>query len=278
VTKWLDSGEGRIRVVNLYGPTECTMVKFFHFVSRSDVERGFIPIGRPIPGASALVLGEEGKPCAPGEIGELYIRSAFLTLGYYRRPELTREAFPPDPLGEGTDGKMYRTGDLVRLREDGALEFIGRKDFQLKIRGVRVEPGEIESRLLELDGVRAAVVVGREDRPGEQSLVAYVVPADRALPSTELRGFLKERLPEAMVPSSFVVLESLPLTRTGKVDRGALPAPGPERPELGSPFVRPRTATEEKLASIWADLLRLDKIGVEDDFFADGHASGLAHP
>jgi len=270
VTKWLDSGEGRIRVVNLYGPTECTMVKFFHFVSRSDVERGFIPIGRPIPGASALVLGEEGKPCAPGEIGELYIRSAFLTLGYYRRPELTREAFPPDPLGEGTDGKMYRTGDLVRLREDGALEFIGRKDFQLKIRGVRVEPGEIESRLLELDGVRAAVVVGREDRPGEQSLVAYVVPADRALPSTELRGFLKERLPEAMVPSSFVVLESLPLTRTGKVDRGALPAPGPERPELSSPFVRPRTATEEKLASIWADLLRLDKIGVEDDFFELG--------
>ena len=276
VTKWLESGEGRIQVVNLYGPTECTMVKFFHFVSRSDVERGLIPIGKPLPGAGALVLGEDGKPCSPGEIGELYIRSAFLTLGYYRRPELTRQAFPPDPLGEGTDARMYKTGDLVRLLEDGTLEFIGRKDLQLKIRGVRVEPGEIEGRLLEHEGVRAAVVVGRQDRLGEQRLVAYVVPAGQPPRSTELRAFLKERLPDAMVPSSFQVLDSLPLTRTGKVDRGALPAPGPERPDLDSPFVRPRNSTEETLVSIWADLLGLANVGVEDDFFELGGNSLVA--
>ena len=284
VTKWLDSGEGQIQVVNLYGPTESTLVKFFHFVSRSDVERGLIPIGKPMPGASALVLGEDGEPCTPGEIGELYIRSAFLTLGYHRRPELTREAFPPDPLGEGTDARMYKTGDLVRLLEDGTLEFIGRKDLQLKIRGVRVEPGEIESRLLEHERVRAAVVVGREDRLGEQRLVAYVAPAGQALLSTELRGFLRERLPEAMVPSSFVFLESLPLTRTGKVDRGALPAPGSGEARTR---LAPRASSNGDRRETRLDLGRSTGAGRyrrRGRFLrarrklAGGHAGGLAHP
>ncbi|HEX2092675.1 MAG TPA: amino acid adenylation domain-containing protein, partial [Longimicrobiaceae bacterium] len=252
----------------LYGPTEATIICAAYPVPASGPLRGN-PIGAPLPGVRLRVCDAAGEPVPVGVRGEIWISGGGVARGYLGRAELTADRFV---TVEGE--RAYRTGDLGRWRPDGTLEFVGRVDEQVKIRGFRVEPGEVEAALLGIPGVREAVVVAREELPGERRLVAYLVMGGGAEPGTrELRGSLREHLPEYMVPSAFVVLDVLPVTANGKVDRAALPAPEPGR---DGTYVAPRTPLEERLAAIWAEVLGVGRVGVEDDFFALGGHSLLA--
>ncbi|HSG41035.1 MAG TPA: amino acid adenylation domain-containing protein, partial [Thermoanaerobaculia bacterium] len=243
---------------NVYGPTETTV-----WSTAEEVGEGPITIGRPIANTAVYVMDAWGQPSPAGVPGELLIGGAGLARGYLERPELTAERFVPDPSGEGT--RLYRTGDLARFRADGRLDHLGRLDHQVKVRGFRVELGEIEAELGRHPEVTAAVVVAREDR-----LVAYVVGD---APAEALRESLKSRLPAYMVPSAFVFLEALPLTPNGKVDRKALPEPGAGTAEL---LAGPLTPAEELLAGIWCDVLGLERVGVHQDFFELGGHSLIA--
>jgi non-ribosomal peptide synthase protein (TIGR01720 family) len=210
--------------------------------------------------------------------GELFLAGAGITRGYLGRPDLTADAFRPDPFAAEPGGRLYRTGDLaVRLPPDGEIEFLGRADHQVKLRGYRLELGEIEAALLRHPDLREAVVVLREDRPGDRRLVAYAVPQPGRAPGvSELRAFVAERLPQYMIPAAFVTLSALPVLASGKVDRAALPVPESDRPELGSSYSEPRTPAEETLAAVWAQVLRLDRVGVHDNFFELGGDSILS--
>jgi acyl-coenzyme A synthetase/AMP-(fatty) acid ligase/acyl carrier protein len=235
-------------VWNLYGPTETT-------------------IWSTVDGSL--------EPAPIGVVGELYIGGAGLARGYANRAGLTAERFIPSPFGRGE--RLYRTGDLARWRPEGELEYLGRIDHQVKLRGFRIELGEIETALAEHPEVRQAVVVAREDGPGDKRLVTYVVVADEAATDVgALRAHLKQSLPDYMVPASFVALASLPLTPNGKVDRKALPAPEAGEGVAREAYVAPRTPTEEMLASIWCEVLKLDRVGVHDNFFELGGHSLLA--
>ncbi|HKV11036.1 MAG TPA: amino acid adenylation domain-containing protein, partial [Thermoanaerobaculia bacterium] len=253
---------------NVYGPTETTIWSSIHRVAEADA----IPIGLPIANTSIHLLDRRMEPVPLGVSGELLIGGAGLARGYLNRPDLTAERFVPDPFSSGE--RLYRTGDLARRLPGGEIEFLGRADHQVKIRGFRVEPGEIEAALAEDPAVRQAVVVLREDAPGDQRLVAYVV-WEEAGDVARLRDLLKSRLPAYMVPSAFVELSALPLTPSGKVDRRALPQPDAGRVDEAA-FVAPRTPTEAALAGIWADVLGGERIGVHDDFFDRGGHSLLA--
>jgi amino acid adenylation domain-containing protein len=274
VKKWMDIFGERVQLVNFYGATESTMIKFFYPIKRADTERKFIPVGKPMEGARALVLGADGKACPPGSVGEIYIRTPYLSLGYYNQPELTREVFVQNPFSDDPQDLVYKTGDLGRLLADGNFEFLGRKDFQVKVRGVRVELGEIENLLRHLEGVKDVVVVEARGAREEPFLCAYVV-ADPALETDRLREHLLAYLPANIVPSVFVRLDALPLTLNGKVDRRALPPPEKERPKK-TPYAAPRTPTEESLALIWGELLGIERVGIDDDFFELGGHSLLA--
>ena len=267
------------RLLNGYGPTESTTFASCHPVVAGGL-RDSVPIGRPIANTRAYVLDGHMGPVPVGVPGELYLGGAGLARGYLGRPGLTAERFVPDPFGPAyggeLGGRLYRTGDRVRWRADGVLEFLGRMDDQIKLRGHRVEPGEVEASLREHPAVRAAVVVAREEIPGEKRLVAYLVPEQPALEVGELRGFLQQRLPDFMVPSAFVVLEELPLSPNGKVDRGMLPPPVGELSDSAEPFLTPRSPIEELLAGIWAAVLRIDRVGIHDNFFELGGHSLLA--
>ncbi len=268
VRRWMEVFGERAQLVNLYGPSETTMTKLFYRVRPADRAAAAIPIGRPMDGARVVVLGESGAVCPPGVAGEILIRTPFRSLGYLDRPELTREVFVPNPLSGDPRDIVYRTGDLGRLRDDDELEFLGRRDDQVKIRGVRVEPAEAAGALREHPRVRDAVVVAfeRDDGP---ALCAYAA-ADGDVAPEELRAFLQRSLPESLVPAAFVVLDRLPRTLTGKVDRAALPPP-PARER--QPYVAPRTPAEELLAGLWQDLLRSGPVGIHDNFFAlSGHS------
>ncbi|MBW8876934.1 MAG: amino acid adenylation domain-containing protein [Acidobacteria bacterium] len=268
------------RLVNTYGPTETTIVATRHELAGSAPDVSTIPIGRPIAGARVYVVDRRLQPVPPGVAGELLVGGAGLSRGYLGRPELTAAAFVPDPFGTVPGDRLYRTGDLVRYLSGGVLEFLGRIDGQVKIRGFRVETGEIESALTAHPRVRAAAVALREDDPGSPRLVAYVVPAGEpgAEPPTtsELRRFLADRLPEHMMPAAFVILESLPRTGSGKVDRRALPRPEGERPRLEREYVPPASEVEEALVEIWAETLGIARVGVQDNFFELGGHSLLA--
>ncbi|RPI03271.1 MAG: acyl-CoA synthetase, partial [Zetaproteobacteria bacterium] len=237
---------------------------------------GVVPGGYPIADTEILLLDDDGAPVGGDRIGELAIRSRFGAVGYWRRPDLTHATFLPDPAGG--DARIYRTGDLGRRGPDGCLFHLGRQDFQVKIRGHRVEVAEVETALIEMGGVKEAVVVGREATPGEKRLVAYVVPAGaRRVPTvTELRRLLGDKLPDYMVPSVFVTLETLPRTATGKVDRRALPPPDGTRPALDTLYAAPRNPVEEWLSKTWAEVLRLDRVGRDDTFLDLGGDSLLA--
>ncbi|HEX2207305.1 MAG TPA: amino acid adenylation domain-containing protein [Longimicrobium sp.] len=257
-------------VWNVYGPTETTVWSAAARAGAADP----IPLGDAIANTTLYVLEPAGSPAPLGVPGELFIGGAGLTRGYLGRPGLTAERFVPDPFG-APGSRLYRTGDRARRKTDGVLEFLGRVDFQVKLRGFRVEPGEIEAALRAHPSVGGAVARVRGEGAAAR-LVAYVVPRDPDAPpaGTELRAALRERLPEYMVPSTFVVVDAFPLTPSGKIDRRALPAPDAQ-PE-GRAFAAPRTPREEALAEVWREVLGVERVGVEDDFFELGGHSLLA--
>ncbi|MER7707475.1 amino acid adenylation domain-containing protein [Kitasatospora sp. NPDC097605] len=261
-----------LRVRHLYGPTETTLCATWQLIGPGDEPGDVLPIGRPLAGRRAYVLDAFLQPVAPEVTGELYLAGAGLALGYPGDRGATSERFVADPFAPGE--RMYRTGDLARWSEQGELLFAGRADFQVKIRGYRVEPAEIETALTEAPRVAQAVVVAREDRPGEKRLVAYVIAEPEQAPEPEaLRGHLAARLPEFMVPAAVVVLDALPLTINGKLDREALPAPE----FSGKPAGRePRTEAERVLCDLFAEILGLDRVGAEDSFFELGGDSILS--
>ncbi|HLM68681.1 MAG TPA: amino acid adenylation domain-containing protein, partial [Longimicrobium sp.] len=268
--EWVDRhGTDRPRLVNMYGITETTVHVTYRPLSREDVFEGAgSPIGVRIPDLRLYVCDANLRPLPVGVPGELYVGGAGVARGYLNRPELTAQRFVRNPFGEGT---LYRTGDRVRWLADGTLEYLGRLDEQVKIRGFRIELGEIESALLDHEGVREAAVVVREDVPGDKRIVAYLVgDAD----ADSLRAHLRQRLPEYIVPAAFVPMDVLPLTPNGKLDRRALPAPAGGGSERA--YVPPRTPTEQVLAGIWAEVLTLERVGAEDDFFDLGGHSLMA--
>jgi amino acid adenylation domain-containing protein len=264
---------------NLYGPTETTIWSAVHKVEpqkSAESQNGFVSIGRPIANTQIYLLDSQKELVPIGIPGELHIGGDGLARGYLNRPELTAEKFIPNPFSDDTGARLYKTGDLARYRPDGNIEYLGRIDYQVKIRGFRIELGEIEAVLSQHQGVRETVVIVREDNPGSPSLVAYVVPSSKPAPTiAQLRRFLIEKLPNYMVPTAFVLLETLPLTPNGKVDRRALPAPEPTRPESTVSLVPPRTPVEEMLASIWLQVLGIEQVGIYDNFFELGGHSLL---
>jgi amino acid adenylation domain-containing protein len=265
------------RIVNGYGPTENTTFTCCHTVTSGSEIGASVPIGHPITDTRVYVLDSRMQPVPMGVAGELYTGGEGLAWGYVAHPEWTAERFVPDPFSEEAGARLYRTGDLVRWRSDGELEYLGRLDHQVKVRGFRIELGEIESALRSHPSVREAVVLAREDDPGERRLVAYMVseqPGD--LESAQLQRFLQCSLPDYMLPAAFVTLDALPLTSNGKVDRKALPAPGMKRPEELRGYVAPRTELETTLAGIWCEVLRLERVSVLDSFFDLGGHSLLA--
>jgi non-ribosomal peptide synthetase component F len=273
------------RLLNAYGPTETTITATtFEVPLQSDALwcRQRVPIGRPLVNRTAYILDRCGNPVPIGVPGELYIGGAGLARGYLDRPELDAVKFIADPFSAEPAARLYRTGDLACYRPDGNIEFLGRLDQQVKIRGIRVELGEIEAALNQHPAVRDAIALvwdqeirGRQgtDRP----LVAYIaLHPGESLTVGELQGFLREKLPAFMLPSAYMFLESLPINVSGKLDRRALPAPDLTRPDLTAPFVAPRTPVEEELARIWAQVLGVERVGIHDNFFELGGHSLLA--
>ncbi|MBT2417247.1 amino acid adenylation domain-containing protein [Streptomyces sp. ISL-22] len=275
----------QLRLSNGYGPVEGMVFLTVHPVTAEEVRDGRpVPIGRPLNGKRLLVLDERLRPVPDGETGELYAAGAGVALGYCGRPELTAERFVADPYGpagagappspSGQGGRMYRTGDLVRRRADGVLEYLGRADAQVKIRGFRVEPGEVETVLTGHPDVVRAAVVARPDATGDKRLIAYVVPREgrrQPLSERELRDHAARVLADYLVPAAFVLLDALPLTPNGKLDRTALPEPGPVTGSLGSTAARqPSGAAEKALCGLFSEVLRVESVGPDDDFFALG--------
>lgn len=266
-------------IINMYGPTETTVWSSTYPVSQ---EQRTIPIGRPIANTQLYILDRNMQPVPVGVAGEFFIGGDGVARGYLNRPELTAERFIDDPFSDEPDARLYRTGDLARYRPDGNIEFLGRIDHQVKIRGHRIELGEIEAVLGQHPAVREAVVIAREDVPGDplalsgagKRLVAYIIPHQkRGMSSSELRDYLKKKLPEFMVPSNFVTLDAFPLTPNGKVNRRALPIPKSVRPELENDYVAPRSSTEKVVAKLWSQVLGIEKIGRYDNFFdLGGHS------
>jgi amino acid adenylation domain-containing protein len=262
-----------VEVWNMYGPTETTVWSTSAHIT--DASRA-MTIGYPIANTRVRIMDTRGALCPIGVPGELCIGGDGVAVGYWNRPDLTTERFVPDPFSAVPGARMYRTGDRARYRADGSIEFVGRLDNQVKIRGFRIEPGEVETVLGGHASVRQAVVLCRQDSPGDQRLVAYVVPADDAGIDVEsLRRFLRTRLPDYMQPAAYVVLEQLPLTPAGKLDRKALLAPQYGRAASDS-FVEPRDVLEELIAQVWREVLRIERIGVHDNFFESGGHSLLA--
>ncbi|MBZ4423049.1 non-ribosomal peptide synthase/polyketide synthase, partial [Myxococcus sp. RHSTA-1-4] len=267
--------ELKIPVTACYGPTESTTFTSCFRMTEPSQPGNSVPIGRPIANTQVYLLDGNGQPVPAGVPGELFVGGDGLARGYLHA-DLTAERFVPNPFSNVPGARLYRTGDLARWRHDGVLEFLGRGDTQVKVRGYRVEPSEVEAALQKHPGVRECVVVARPDGAGGKRLVAYVSGGTPAPTVAELRSFLAQRLPEYMVPAAFMVLDALPLTPNGKVDRRALPDLGNERPELEQGYLAPRTPTEEKLAGLWAEVLGVERVGIHDGFFELGGHSLLA--
>jgi amino acid adenylation domain-containing protein len=268
----------RVALHNLYGPTEATVDVTAWTCPPGVPQQANPPIGRPIANTQIYILDNSREPVPIGAVGELYIGGVQVARGYLNRVELTAEKFLPDPFTSSPEGRMYRTGDLARWLEDGNIEYLGRNDFQVKLRGFRIELGEVEARLAEHPGVREAVVIAREDTPGDQRLVAYYTEEPRGsnqFRRDALRRSLAAKLPDYMVPTAFVRLESLPVTVNGKLDRKALPAPGSDA-YVSLAHESPVGETETMLAEIWAEFLKLDRVGRRDNFFELGGHSLLA--
>jgi len=255
------------RLTNMYGPTETTI-----WSTTQEVEDpGNIPIGRPIANTDIYILDENRQPTPIGVPGDLFIGGQGVVRGYLNRPDLTDERFIPNPFKD--DGsRMYWTGDLAKYRDDGVIEFLGRIDHQVKIRGYRIELGEIEAMLGNHEAVRDCVLLLREDNPGDQRLVAYMVPQGAAPDANDIREHLRKNLPEYMVPNDVVILDAMPLTPNGKLDRKQLPVPGTSQSATAE-YEAPEDQLQETIVNIWQETLHLDKIGVKDNFFdLGGHS------
>jgi acyl-coenzyme A synthetase/AMP-(fatty) acid ligase/acyl carrier protein len=263
-----------IELINEYGPTETTVGCCVYRVPSDKIQTGAIPIGRPIANTQVYILDAYRNPVPIGVIGEIYIGGDGVARGYLNRPELTAERFIFHSLDGEPAQRLYRTGDLARYLADGNIEFIGRADNQVKIRGFRIELGEIEAVLAQHPAIQQAVVLARTDTPADLRLVAYTVNANGYSPSArDLLSFLRRKLPDYMVPSAFVLLESFPLTANGKIDRKALPPPDRNSADMARHYVAPRNTTERIVAGIWAEILGRKRIGIHDNFFdLGGHS------
>jgi thioester reductase-like protein len=265
------------RLINSYGLTEATIDSAYFESTDLDLPQDRpVPIGRPFANTRIHILDHNLQPVPAGVPGELHVGGSGVARGYFKDPELTAKKFISDPFSGRPGERLFRSGDLARYLPDGRIELLGRIDHQVKVRGFRIEPGEIECVLCQHPGVRQAIVVAHGDTPESKRLVAYLTGLDPAPAPQELRAFLKEKLPEYMVPSSFLMLEALPLSPNGKVDRKALPAPERPRAELSRSFEPPRSDLEKTLAGIWAEVLQLDQVGIRDNFFdLGGHSLAL---
>ena len=264
-------------VWNLYGPTETTIWSTVKRLSSDTPFAEVIPIGHPIANTQLHILDKHLQPVPIGVPGEIHIGGDGLARGYLNRPELTAEKFIAHPFSDDSGSRLYKTGDLARYQPDGTIEFLGRIDHQVKLRGFRIELGEIEVVLETYPGINIAVASVREDQPGDKRLIAYLIHTQlEQLHVDALRLFLKQKLPEYMVPSAFVFLDKLPLTPNGKLDRKALPAPDQTRPEFEQAYFPPSSTIEEMLFEIWREVLAIDKIGIHDNFFEVGGHSLLA--
>jgi acyl-CoA synthetase (AMP-forming)/AMP-acid ligase II/acyl carrier protein len=281
-------GQPGLRFINAYGPTEATITTTVFELSTEAGELdqlSRVPIGRPIANAEVYLLGGELQLVPTGAEGELFIGGAGLARGYLSGAELTAERFIPNPFSAEPGGRLYRTGDLARYRQDGQLEFAGRQDEQVKLHGHRIELREIEGALKQHPAIREAVVQVFDNDTHLKRLVAHLLPErnqaagaghDAALTAGQLRAFLKEKLPEHMIPAAFLMLDALPLMPNGKVNRRALTVAEGLQPALENEYLAPRTATEERLASIWAELFKIERVGVNDNFLDLGGHSLLA--
>jgi acyl-coenzyme A synthetase/AMP-(fatty) acid ligase len=255
-----------------YGTTEISPIRQFVVDKKTEISNGTVPLGYEVVDTEVLLLNDDGLQVGVSQIGEIAVRSRYLAPGYWQNPELTKASFLIAPKGgKGEDERIYRTGDLGVMQPDGRLVHLGRKDFQVKIRGHRVEVAEIEMALLKLGLIKEVVVAAGEDRRGDQTLIAYIVPSTQAIPTvSSLRQALIETLPDHMVPSTFKFLDALPKTATGKVDRRALPAPHPTRARLDQPFIAPQTPVEEAVGRIWEEALGVERVGSQDNFYELG--------
>jgi amino acid adenylation domain-containing protein len=270
VQRW----SGALRLINAYGPTETTVCATMHACEPGN--NGPVSIGRPIANTSIYILDGHGQPVPTGVAGEIHIGGIGVARGYLNRPQLTAERFLADPFSARDGARMYRTGDLGRWLADGNIEYLGRNDFQVKIRGFRIELGEIETALAACAGVKEAVILAREDRPGDKRLTAYVVGHEGCeLDAPALRAALATRLPDWMVPAAFVVLDAFPLTPNGKINRKALPAPGVDALTTRE-YEAPQGELETAIVGIWQALLGIERIGRHDNFFELGGNSLLA--
>jgi amino acid adenylation domain-containing protein len=263
------AGSFPFQLVNNYGPTENTVVTTSGLVLNGEQKSSVPSIGRPIANTQVYVLSKRLRPVPIGAPGELYIGGESLARGYLSRPDLTAESFVPNPFAQTLGARLYRTGDSARFLPDGTVEFLGRLDDQVKIRGFRIELGEIEAALHQFPAVKQCVVVAREDRPGNKYLAAYIVANGQAKTSgAALSDFLRQRLPEHMIPAAFVMMDKLPVTTNGKLDRQSLPVPDESQLPRATEFLAPRSPVEESLVQVWQDVLGIERVGVHDNFFA----------
>ena len=251
--------------VTRFGISETPTVSYYFINKQTEIKGERVPVGYPLEGNEVLLLDDDGKEVGVNSVGEIAIKSSYLALGYWRRPDLTGAKFLPDP--KGGNAHIYLTGDLGYMLPDGCLVHMGRKDFQTKIRGHRVEMSAVEMALLGVEGIKQAAVVSIGDLIGDERLVAYVVAeGEQAETFSRLRSVLKEKLPSYMLPSTYVIMDVLPLTASGKVDRRALPSPGKLRPALDNFYVGARTPVEKVMVKLWAEVMGIDEVGTHDDF------------
>jgi acyl-coenzyme A synthetase/AMP-(fatty) acid ligase/acyl carrier protein len=274
VRSWRSAFPGG-EIVNLYGPTETTLVKCFYQVPEEPAP-GVQPVGRPIPNTQVLILSRAQRLCAAYEPGEIVLRTPFRSLGYINAPEENRRKFRRNPFCDDPDDLIYFTGDAGFYRSDGSVQIQGRLDDEIKIRGIRIEPAEVTAILAQHPLVRACVVTGRKREDSETYLVGYVVAKDEKPDAGALRSYLLEQLPPAMVPALFIFLDALPLSANGKVDRNALPEPDGQATAAGRTQTPPRTETEKIMAAIWSEVLKIPAVGAGDNFFDLGGHSLLA--
>jgi AMP-binding enzyme/AMP-binding enzyme C-terminal domain/Phosphopantetheine attachment site len=266
----------RAELHNLYGPTEAAVDVTAWQCHAEDEHASSVPIGRPIANTEIHLLDRDLHPVPVGVPGELYIGGLNVGRGYWRAPARTADKFIPDSFSNHVGARLYATGDLARRKPNGVIEYLGRLDHQVKIRGVRIEPGEIEGCLMRVPGVKECAVISTNGTGEDKRLIGYVVSRQETPPSpSELRRSLENHLPEYMVPSAFTFLSKLPLTASGKLDRRALPEPDGSRPELDGKFELPRTEAEHQIAEVWREVLRINKAGAHDHFFELGGNSLL---